>query len=146
MVFVIYQVGVIDEGGLPVITRIYHKKMGDNSQIQLGLLNAILDFSEAALADISEVIKLKNNVIILKKFKWGEEDSLLYALCSRETPESLIMKCLARLEEEVVKYDHTAGLVTSKKFDKLFLTIDEITGDLKYRPEDRAEDLFGGSF
>ncbi|MFX1537281.1 MAG: hypothetical protein ACFFDI_23995 [Promethearchaeota archaeon] len=142
---VVYEVGVLIAGGLPVLTRQYHKEIGGDQFSRSGFFAAITSFTEQIFADTSEEIKMKKHIVHIKGIAWGKNksNSLLYVVSSLDTPAERIKKLLDQLAEEVIKWDYPEDPVDSKKFEALLPIIDKIFASLHQKPSDRAKKLFG---
>ncbi|MFX1254446.1 MAG: hypothetical protein ACFFCZ_22730 [Promethearchaeota archaeon] len=142
---VIYEVGVLIAGGVPVLTRQYHKEIGGDKFSRSGFFAAITSFTEQIFADTSEEIKMKKHIVHIKGVAWGKNqaNSLLYVVSSLDTPAERVKKLLDQLAEEVVKWNYPEEAVDSEEFKDFLPIIDKIFESLHQKPSDRAKKLFG---
>ncbi|MFX0093849.1 MAG: hypothetical protein ACFFBD_19065 [Candidatus Hodarchaeota archaeon] len=143
---VVYEVGIIVSGGLPVLTRSYNQdEVGGNALLLSSFFSAIQTFIEGVFADKSEELTMKKYTIHLRELSWGEYagDSFVYVICSRDTKSNIIKRALDRLIVEIAKFENPTDSNDAASYERLIPVVDRIFTKLGQSTDERLKGVFG---
>jgi hypothetical protein len=146
---VVYEVGIITEGGLPIITvnlRLEGQKA--DPALQAGFLTALQQFVSSTFSDETQSFIMRRYNIFLMKVRLDaeNEEALVYAVGDKKASEKEVRKHLKVIGERVQEMFpslHDPSISESQLMTEIKVLIEQEFEDLKQKPVERARKLFG---